>query len=970
MHTKVISLSFTIDSKNSQEYFKHNSVYELTFTEGISALYHGTILLYSTEALKASELGEKIGKVISIHATISDELEDQKTRLNIPFVFERYFNGLICSINFLGDSFEVTTDSNDTVYKYQIDFVSPYELLTKINHKYQDTKIGAIKDKLEMLLSTPSRIVYGTDHSKDAGLPIHYTLLDKDNIISKLPDNVTLQLGAYTPLCALRQILLDYGLNFCITHSHTGNNKINVFLSKGYGIKQGSDVISSYFSQDTEELENIDNKMVITCNKGYDGSPKLNSIKVEVLNQELSTSPLSNSFLSFSNSKNVDALQSKANATVEVEKNYVNKQKRENQRYHISASQLIFTPGTVINTQNYIGDSVKLIVDSCKLHICCKLNKTFNASDSKPSIDCLFTAYEINHKSEPGSFSAPAELGMNVTTASSMALAQNQKDENMAEAFASHMVLNGIPASSSAKILEATVSDGDGKYSGVWDTLTNEPRNDSICIFAGDDTVTPSKFYALPDGYSTPVCVNLTSFTGFNDSFTFPRIGQRILIICSDNNFYLHSYLTPRSTEIVEAANRDNRNNTLSSIKMLTTYDKGARVHIWNAQDKSKNTGITGFNVKRSSDVLSDIILEKNSSIHELIKNKILAGTESSIVEAMVLQSNNYVAYKNYDDTMAFDTKYLPLNEKLTSHPNLQEKNLKARCSKTKQSFLDAKAELKEQKTKVKKIESEIIAKTREQKIFEAQIRAEEESAEESDKKKLEKLNDDLSNLKENLNEAYKVLDTKKTAFSKAETDINAVTNEFKDKIGVPNDFANSFTDVFKIDHNGNMEINVPTGTLTINAKNIKISASDSTSVQGTGNISITTTKKISLGSRGSTITVVPNAIKAKSIPFVNGALSSFGSSLNLDSFAGASLSGSTASVKGKFSASVGDEFGASLKASKGIASVKGIEASLGTCTYGTYMESLIKFDASLVEEGIKSGIAASGRKERSSRYL
>ncbi len=972
MHTKVVSLSFSVDSKDSSEIFKNNSVYDLTFKEGISSLYSGSIELYSTEAIKASDLSALMGKPLTVKATISDELADPSTKLSRIFNFDRYIDGTVCGVNFLGDTQEVTTGSNDTVYQYRIDFNCPYSILSKKNYSFKDEKIGAVKDKLEKLLSEPSKVVFGSDHDTSDELPIKYILIDSDNAISKLSDSVTLQIGSYSPLSALRQILIDYGLNFNIHHSSDAKSGLKVFLSKGYGVSTGHAVESAYFSGDSKNLKNYEDKMVISCNKGSEGDPKLNSVKIEVLNQDCQTSPLSNSFLIFASSSNQDAEVARAKATAESEKNYLSRQKRENLRYLITASHLIFTPGTVINTVKYVGDNVKLIVDSVSLHIANVLSSGFRSvQNSEPSIESRFVAYELDPNSDPGSFSESAESGISILDSAVATVSSKTADTAVTQSATA--ALSPIDISSSAaasiKVLEATVSDGDGKYSGVWDSTSNEPRANSICICTGNDTTAPSMFYALPDSFSTPVCVRLTSFSGFNDSFTFPRIGQRILILCSDNSYYLHSFLTPGSSTAVSTSDRDSRNNTMASIKMLSTYDKGARVHIWNSQDKSKNVGIAGFKVEPSSEVLSDVILEKNTSIRELLKNKILSGTESSVVEAMVLQTNTYVAYKAYDDETSFDTKYLPSGEKLDDHKNLKEKTLKDRCRKSKKSFDAASAEVKEKTGVVKDIESQISAKSREKKLYEAQSSVSDQSQKKKAKKKVDSLTSEITKLNEKLADAQKSLDTKKGDLKLAETDINAVTDEFKEKIGVPEDFGNNFSDVFKIDHNGNMEINVPSGTLTINARNVKISAAESASISGTGSVTVSTTNKVAIGSRGSTITVAPNAVKISSLPFVNGVLTSFGSSLTLDSFSGASIAGPTFAAKTKFSASMSDNFGGSIKTSKGISSVKGIEASLGTSTIAAYVENIVKFDAGLASELVKSAVSGSGHAEAGTTF-
>ncbi len=105
------------------------------------------------------------------------------------------------------------------------------------------------------------------------------------------------------------------------------------------------------------------------------------------------------------------------------------------------------------------------------------------------------------------------------------------------------------------------------------------------------------------------------------------------------------------------------------------------------------------------------------------------------------------------------------------------------------------------------------------------------------------------------------------------------------------------------------------------------------------------------MGVAGTSFSILSSAIKASTIPFANGSLASFGSTLTLDAYEGTSLKAATVNLSGKFSASVKDGLGAGFKSSKGVASLSGSEASLTSNTFEGAIQNVIKFDEELVKE-------------------
>jgi|GEM_PF-3544935 hypothetical protein len=943
MNTKLKSISFNISPKNDdgKDVFPSYSVYEFVFNEGISALYNGKLYFYATNSLKASDLQHQIGKQININVEITDHLHapGKDKALSQDFNFKRTVNGIISSLKFLGKTMNVTTKTdNKPAYIYEIDFNSPYEILKNRMHRYHDVAYGKLQDKLEKFLTEPQKIIYGEDINSNLPISIKYELLDSNDKkqFSALPDNVCIQIGSFSPLFALRKIITDFGLNFNIIHeSKDGKQALKVFLSKGYGVNKGNGVDSEYFDKANSEKLNYDAEII--CDQSDSGSPKLTSFSIDIKPLELEVVKNDNDFLVHSTTTDKIALTTQTDAKSEALKNVENKDLREKMQYKLTASHLIFIPGTVITAKNYIDSEVKLIVDKVSLHIFASANtKAFNVNEQiEPSIEETICAYELDQEKEPGSFADyenEEEIPVNKT--------------NEVTVYATQKNI---------EILEAVVTDGEGSYTGEWPSPNNdpsvkEPRSGSICICAGDNTEKPSMFYALPEGQDKPVQVRLTSTMGNGDVFNMPRIGQKVLILSGNNNYYLHSFLSTKDSTVTPEVNRVKRNNALASIKTFASHTHGARVHVWNATDKSKNVGFKGCNEDESKYGLSSIVLEKNTDSNEYIRNKILGGSESSVVEALNKKDNTYAHYQDYSGNSSIKPEYLG-DLKIDDCKELKEASIKERCAAIKALVEKTQKEKKTQADKVTDLQKEIDKKLQDKKIAMNESVSLTGSDKEKKEKEVEKLDNDIKTLEDKKKAEQKTLYTKNVNYNTAIAGLEAVTNEFIGEIGNPIDFTKDNIDIFKIDHEGNLEINCPKGTITINAKEIKLSSSKSTSVGGSGSISMSTPSSIKMGCAGTSFSIASSSIKASTIPFANGSLASFGSTLTLDAYEGTSLKAATVNLTGKFSTSVKDGLGAGFKSSKGVASLSGSEASLTSNTFEAAIQNVIKFDEELVKE-------------------
>ena len=89
MNTRIKSISFTISPKknNNQDFFPLNSVFEITFKEGISDLYSGSLSFYADNALNTSDIQCQIGRQLSISVEITDTLKVDGCKFRQVFFF-------------------------------------------------------------------------------------------------------------------------------------------------------------------------------------------------------------------------------------------------------------------------------------------------------------------------------------------------------------------------------------------------------------------------------------------------------------------------------------------------------------------------------------------------------------------------------------------------------------------------------------------------------------------------------------------------------------------------------------------------------------------------------------------------------------------------------------------------------------------------------------------------------------------
>ena len=952
MNTKVTGIEVFLDGSDSAAalLFGEHEAFELELDEGISELYSGTVKLYAENAVYSEGLLQQIGKRISVSVNLTEELKSQQSDFKSNYHFTRHIDAVIDKIELIGKAYVAATDTDSgDVYEYAIDFVSPCEILNHTYSKYSDNDVSDLLSKLKHIFSYPETALKDSADSPDA-TAVSLFCLNEDSLKENLPKALLMQSGRKPLMYVINRLLLSYGLNYNFVHS-ADHSRPNLYLSRGYGVNLGSSITSSYFSENIESNYNYDRALIITCDRSDDSTPVLDSIRMCVRANSPDTgvtppSPEDSGLLYVKYSDHEKGI-AEVNSALETEKNFTDRSRRERCIYKIRASQIIYTPGTVIEVKGYLGDEVKVIVSHAKLHVRAELSHRFALADSQePSVAVLADAYEFNDRN-PGSF------------------VQMQPDKNAyggESSFSQPLsaLLNPV-VSSAVTLFEAVVCDGSGRYTGVWDDVSNEPLAGSICLCVGDNTLKPSRFYALLSDKKI-VQAKLTSTVAFSEVFNFPRIGQRILLLCYGSSYYLHSFMSTEDTRTPNTLSMKARNSAVAALKLLSFKKESSRVHVWSS-DPAMNKGSPDYEKLRHG-VDSSIKLDINNDAYDVIRKKIFSGTENDLVKQMNEQENTHIYDERYEGVSRMLPEYQHgLSE--SEHPMLfRDNSLKDRCSEVKKVFDSLSDEIEEKKNEVSNTENEINKLT---KLISA-TRSQGQSA--RNDREIASLEEQLQSQK-TINESLReLLKSLKERFILLADDVYAVTDEFFHQIGLPKTATAGLANILKVDHDGNIEINAPNGAVTINARNINLVSAKGTSITDNGTIRLSTTDSITLGSRGTALKVMPGTLSISSVPFTNGAMSGFGSNISVDCFDGVKISGSTVGISGLFSAAMSDSFGSAYSASKGTTLISGASINMMTQARYAYTANVGLFDITLGKELAKTVAGFAGDSKYTSTIL
>ncbi len=991
MHAKVSGLTFNVGLKTDDKslttdlFGEHISAFDLEFFEGISAAYKGILKIYGDKEAPVDKLSAMIGKALYIKVSIKDDLAGNGQNLTVSeYTFDRNINASIQSIVFEGKAFEITqpatSDKSETkkvdIFEYHIYFASCLDILVKSSISYTDDYIGNLEDKLLNIFNNPKKLVFGQEYkTKKDELVLDAQMLDEKNLADSLPDTLKMQFANVPPMAVVNRLLLGYGLNYNIVH--TSNNKPILYLTRGYGVNKKRSVTSKYFPDKSDDLLNYDANAVILCDMKDNGTPRLSEVRYRAVNKQQAADKYSNcldNLFIFAAKGTESASAREIEARTQSIKYISGKINRERCIYSIKASHLIFTPGTVVKVKNYLSKEIKLIIDDAKMHLTCELNSFFgNSHNPDPCLEVDISAYELKESNDPGTFMSFDEIGVleGVSTANPASMKYFFPTNPVADAISS--------GSSDVSILEAIVSDGEGNILGLWDETSKEPRIGSICICEGDDTQNPSKFYALPINSVTPLTATVTSTVPGARTFNFPRIGDRVLLVRTGNKYYYLATAAKDSSIAVSSQGIDNRDAQVSALNLLDVSGAGHRVHVWNSKDPSKNVGIKVFG---DTDKVSSIKLLKNSSVREIIKSAIADGTVGNYVYRVDTELNSSQATKLFYDTWqeSLDAKYLngevdrykykaPEGEDLTKTENANNKNktpagftLAQRCVKIKNDY-------KLVCSSLDKIGAELDDLKAQKKSLEKDLLRENESIREDNEWTDPDAMEDLKEISQDIGDIIKLIEDKKTAEKKKKAEkeecvkyMYSLADKFLDDIGAPLDVQSDISDVLKIDHDGNIEISSK-GTVTINAKKINLQSSGGTTLSGNGGIKMENTQQIKMGVRGCSFTIFPGTMSFMATPFACGALGSFGSFVTFDSYNGIKLNSTSIKAVAKFDASIADSLGGKIGVSKGAASVKGNGVTVAANSLHDQLMALIRFDAQLGLEFIKTMVAVTDSK-------
>ena len=435
------------------------------------------------------------------------------------------------------------------------------------------------------------------------------------------------------------------------------------------------------------------------------------------------------------------------------------------------------------------------------------------------------------------------------------------------------------------QLCEGTVCCEDGSLE-----QQGKSRIGSICLPPGDDTADPAHFYVRLAGAKAPVIAERTALQGGGraDLSAFPRVGDRVLLMCSSERSYLCGYLKsePGSLEAGQYAHtafdRRLRDRTLNALTLARRDEEGRSL---------------------------TVNLENFATLGDYIVNKIMTGQMDLLARRACFVQNDSKIWGVYQ------SKYQP------------------RCSELAASCRRAQAECEQAAASYE------------------QLLASADSAEGTDGTDggsgSEELDEFLAELRAQIEEAKERWNGKKSELEEFLTELYALAGELEDFLSLDGSYANTTMSLTAED--GNIELSAQQGQLNSSAQSVKTTAAESVLINA-DTITLSANKKINLAVAGQAIAMSPTGISLVSQKWTQ--IAGYTDAMVfIDSLSGVSVKGMQVALAGGLSAAVCDGMGGALLLSNGTASLAGNQVSLAVSDRLDAIMNLSTFGAQLVNE-------------------
>lgn len=856
--------------------------YAIDLQEGISTTFKASITLLSDKPFTKAQLKNCLKKEVTID--VCQIIEDEITR-------SRSYVGLVTHFSSKGKIISdaiASQETKATCYCYEI-VVEPKAVLLSLNRK---TRTFTSKTPIDVIKSILD------ENNIDCSLNV------EDNNIFDMKfensDYIFVQVEE-SDLSFINKLCLLFSLNYCFITSKSANSyKCTMVFSRGFTLYPKKSVYKDFELQIDPAIsdglkEEIFSDTALSCSQENKKSHfRINSIKYNSVLSDGSIYDKNNETKLKENVQiqNLGTLVSKLSKRniLEEQKKFLNQAIERlsintEEKFVARASDLVFSPGVHVKIDSLFKDDPD--ATDTNIFVISRSSFRFNidypsdfAKSSKFSdasnLNQEFIALSVKAQEDEATLGGLNYLPLIFLPSDSSQSISNTSDivYGINTARVSRRNAGSTRTADSLSAFIGTVCDESGCFDSKVQGGMAIPKN--------DETAFPTSFLVLLKGSTSPIIVQivrpLSSGYAVGD---FPRIGQKVLVLKVDSQFFFNGFVGPDFS--FESYQENLRNDVLKSTKLF---------HI-----KPETSGI-------QDDVESNCISQTNfinfssySSAAVVIMSHIMRGSLNTYIKLYGLRKDNST-YLSKLSNYSFDVYDFSTTSSTGTIPtvSLTYDN----CStKIKSNILSCRDALKTAYNELISVENES-----------------------SNEKELE----NYKTAKENLDKSYDQLS------SFAEKILSYLDKEELTKKDSSDKNNTVILDMSEWSSDGQIAINADKD-ISINASSAITMASDgSITIKAENAINLVAATGINLKVENSSIGVQPYSINMSTMQIpAAGALPFFESSLNLDSSSGAVLGGNKIFLNAFSMARIKDSFGGSFIIDMGNVNGIGTTANLST---------------------------------------
>lgn len=634
--------------------FKDNEILSLEVNEGISISFIAKLKFCSKVKLTKDKLKALLTADLKITVKQSDA-DSTTTR-------DRIFKGIVVSFQDLGIYQQITENSQKTfIYAYELTLMPEIVKLgyKKHNRSFENKTLDEV---LDTVFKEQNLIVDTAEDNIDPQLWVEKPAIEE----------LVLSQSQESDLEFVNELLRSFGLNFNVIYDRKRSNNKYVF-SRGWSVDTGAKVYENKSTFQGNELGQDISSSVIEANY-FDGKDSFEEHFVYDLKSDGSVDFESSlneeekvaSSLNLNNCLTMGNLSDKRKNEIcsYFDSSDFCLKKSLTEKVIVKVSDLVYTPGSKFSLKAY-SDNEKFIIVRDVFSVKVK-NTDYNNPEYELSQTCLALTVKQNDEKRKilGSVVDVVRLNHN-SNLNDCVLVPIDNKSGATVALSQSQVSNASYSTDSIFVI-GTVCDKDCKTANYKDADNkNVSLENTIYPVSSGEKSIPTKFYlkVKDSTTNTPVVVEyLNPVSGNTSNYlsSFPRVGQRVVALKSNNTYFFYAYLPQE--EDIDVFDETLRKSNMSGTSLIDYKDT-----IENFSDY--DIGLKGLDFKHFS------------SIKEKLRYLILNDDVDNFMYGVSIRKNDLSIYENFYDKKTTvkqlypSEDYVQIASKCLSLPNELKQN-------------------------------------------------------------------------------------------------------------------------------------------------------------------------------------------------------------------------------------------------------------------------------------------------------